>query len=50
MKLKIDPNKVYYDGHSFRLIIKDEKALLHRLKKKQRQIIRDLRRQRTTSL
>ena len=41
-KLKIDPEKVEYDGHSFRLIIKDEAALIERLKKKQKEILEDL--------
>lgn len=41
-KLKIDPKKVEYDGHSFRLIINDEAALLERLKEKQAKIIKDL--------
>ena len=41
-KLKIDPKKVEYDGHSFRLMIKDEEALLKRLKEKQAEILKDL--------
>ena len=41
-KLKIDPKKVEYDGHSFRLIISDEAALLEKLKEKQAEIIEDL--------
>lgn len=41
-KLKIDPNKIKYDGHSFRLIIQDEEALLRKLMKKQAEILKDL--------
>lgn len=41
-KLKIDPKKVEYDGHSFRLIIQDEDALLKKLKEKQAEILKDL--------
>lgn len=41
-KLKIDPKKVEYDGHSFRLIIDNEEALLKKLKEKQSEIIKDL--------
>jgi hypothetical protein len=41
-KLKIDPKKVEYDGHSFRLIIEDEAALLEKLKEKQAEIIKNL--------
>lgn len=37
--------KVEYDGHSFRLIINDEAALLERLKKRQAEIIRDIERE-----
>jgi hypothetical protein len=44
-KLKIDPKKVEYDGHSFRLIIHDEAALLEKLKKKQAEILKDLEKQ-----
>lgn len=42
MKLNIDLNNVEYDGHSFRLIIKDESALLQKLKEKQIEIMQDL--------
>lgn len=41
-KLKIDPKKVEYDGHSFRLIIEDEASFLERLKQKQGEILEDL--------
>jgi hypothetical protein len=41
-KLKIDPKKVEYDGHSFRLIIDNEDDLLKKLKEKQSEIIKDL--------
>jgi hypothetical protein len=44
-KLKIDPKKVEYDGHSFRLIIEDEAALLEKLKEKQAEIIKDLKKE-----
>jgi hypothetical protein len=44
-RLKIDPKKVEYDGHSFRLIIHDEAALLEQLKKKQAEILKDLEKQ-----
>lgn len=46
-KLKIDPTKVEYDGHSFRLIIDDEATLLKRLIEKQAEIIADIERQET---
>jgi len=47
-KLKIDPKKVEYDGHSFRLIIKDEDALLKKLKEKQAEILKDLEKKEST--
>jgi hypothetical protein len=40
-KLKIDPSKVEYDGHSFRLIV-DENSFIKRLKEKQVEILEDL--------
>lgn len=41
-KLKINPNKVKYDGISFKLIIKNEKELLKKLMEKQKEIIKKL--------
>jgi hypothetical protein len=44
-KLKIDPTKVEFDGHSFKLIIKDEAELIRKLKEKQAEILNDLEKQ-----
>jgi hypothetical protein len=44
-RFKIDPKKVEYDGHSIRLIIDDDVALLKKLMEKQAEIIADLERQ-----
>lgn len=40
MKLKIDPKKVEYDGHSARLIINDHEALNKKLMDKQKEILK----------
>ena len=41
-RLKIDPEKVEFDGRSFKLIIKDEDALVKKLLKIQSEILKDL--------
>jgi hypothetical protein len=44
VRLKINPEKVEFDGHSFRLIIENETDLINKLKDKQHEIIKDLER------
>lgn len=45
MSIKIDSKKVKYDGNSIALIIPDEQALIKKLKKKQKQILKKLKQQ-----
>lgn len=41
-KLKIDPNKVEYDGSTFKLVIEDFDSLMKKLKEKQEGILKDM--------
>jgi hypothetical protein len=44
-RFKFDPKVVEYDGRSIRLIIKDEKAFMKKLMRKQAEIIKHLEKQ-----
>lgn len=41
-KIKLDPNKVEYDGNGFRIVVKDEDEFWNRLKDMQEKIRSDL--------